>query len=108
MLLPGRLVALAPPLLIDGESGAVHRVETRVESLLAERLLRLPPIPPHAVSQLADQWDKVAGHAVPPPALRNLTDLGMIAPTPVITFREEAVEVFLCTTDGRQIILTAT
>jgi superfamily II DNA or RNA helicase len=89
------LVALAPPLLIDGESGAVHRVETNVESNLAERLLRLPPVPPHAVSALADQWSKVAGHAVPPPTLLNLTDLGMIAPTPVLTFREEVVEVFL-------------
>jgi superfamily II DNA or RNA helicase len=89
------LIALAPPLLIDGESGAVHRVETNVENVLAERLLRLPPVPPHAVSSLADQWGKVAGHAVPPPTLLNLTDLGMIVPTPVLTFREEAVEVFL-------------
>ena len=89
------LIALAPPLLIDGESGAVHRVETSVESILAERLLRLPPVPPHAVSALADQWGKVAGAAVPPPTLRNLTDLGMIAPTPVLTFREEVVDVFL-------------
>jgi len=89
------LFALAPPLLIDGESGAVHRVETNVENVLAERLLRLPPVPPHAVSALADQWGKVAGHAVPPPILLNLTDLGMIAPTPVLTFREEIVEVVL-------------
>ncbi len=89
------LMALAPPLFIDRESGAVHRVETGVESVLAERLLCLPPIPPQAVSQFADQWDRVAGHAVPPPALRNLTDLGMIAPTPVLTFREEVVDVFL-------------
>jgi superfamily II DNA or RNA helicase len=89
------LLALAPPLLIDGESGAMHRVETNVESILAERLLRLPPVPPHAVSTLADQWNNVAGPAVPPPTLLNLTDLGMIAPTPALTFREEVVEVFL-------------
>ncbi len=89
------LVALAPPLLIDGESGAVHRVETNVENVLAERLLRLPPVPPHAVSALADQWGKVAGHAVPPPTLSNLTDLGVVAPTPVLTFREDVVDVLL-------------
>ena len=89
------LFALPPPLLIDGSTGAVHRVETDVESVLSERLLRLPPVPPHAVSTLADQWAKVAGHAVPPPTLSNLTDLGMISPTPVLTFREEVVEVFL-------------
>ena len=105
------LVALAPPLLIDGEGGAVHRVETNVESILAERLLRLPPVPPHAVSALAEQWGKVVGHAVPPPILLNLTDLGMIAPTPVLTFREEVVEVLLprrTTYYSRDIVKTPT
>ena len=89
------LVALAPPLLIDEQSGTVHRLETGVEAVLTERLLQLPPVPPHAVAALAEQWDRVAGAAVPAPALDNLIDQGMIAPTPVLTFREESVEVFL-------------
>ncbi len=89
------LVALAPPLLIDEKTGAVHALETGVESVLAERLLRLPPVPLHAVSTLAAQWSRVARDAVPPPQLSNLTDLGMITPTPVLTFREEVVDVFL-------------
>ena len=89
------LLAHAPPLLIDAEIGTLYRVDTGVERFLAERLLRLPPVPPHAVSTLADRWDKIAGHAVPPPELLNLTDLGMIAPTPVLTFREEVVDVYL-------------
>ncbi|MFN0192701.1 MAG: SNF2-related protein [Aestuariivirga sp.] len=89
------LIALTPPLLIDGNSGAVHRIDTGVEPVLAERLLRLPPVPPHAVSALADQWNMIAGSAVPPPTLLNLTDLGMIKPTPVLTFREESVDVSL-------------
>lgn len=82
------LVALAPPLLIDGETGAVHPVSTGVESTLAERLLHLPPVPLHAVQTLSEQWNRVAGGAVPPPALHNLIDRGMIAPVPVLTFRE--------------------
>jgi superfamily II DNA or RNA helicase len=89
------LTAYAPPLLIDSESGTLHRVDTNVERFLAERLLRLPPVPPHAVTALADQWDKVAGNAVPPPALLNLIDLGMITPTPVLTFKDEAVDIYL-------------
>ncbi len=89
------LFALSPPLLIDEKTGAVHRVETEVESTLAERLLRIPPVPLHAVSALAGQWSKIAGNAVPPPTLANLTDLGMIQPTPVLTFKEEVVEIFL-------------
>jgi superfamily II DNA or RNA helicase len=89
------LVALAPPLLVDTQSGAVHRVESNVESTLAERLLRLPPVPPHAVAALAEQWQKIAGAAVPPPALSNLTDRGKITPAPVLTFREEVVDIFL-------------
>jgi SNF2-related domain/SWIM zinc finger len=89
------LIALVPPLLIDADTGAVHRIETGVEASLAERLLRLPPVPPHAVAALAEQWGRVAGDAVPPPALHNLIDRGMITPTPVLTFREEGVDVFL-------------
>ena len=89
------LFALSPPLLIDGESGAVNKVETGVEVTLAERLLRLPPVPPHAVQALAEQWSRVAGGAVPPPALHNLIERGIIAPTPVLTFREEGVDVIL-------------
>ena len=105
------LFALAPPLLIDGERGAVHRVETTVESILAERLLRLPPVPTTAITALAGQWEKVAGHAVPPPTHHNMTDLGMIAPTPVLTFRKEIVEVFLpqsATYSSRGIVKTPT
>ena len=89
------LVALASPLLIDGESGTMHRLDTGMEGVLAERLLHLPPVPLHAVAALAEQWGGVAGDAVPPPALHNLIDRGMIAPTPVLTFREEGVDVFL-------------
>ena len=89
------LIALAPPLLIDNESGAVHGVVTGVEGTLAERLLHLPPVPPHAVQALAEQWRRVTGNAVPPPTLHNLIDRGMITPTPVLTFREEGVDVFL-------------
>jgi superfamily II DNA or RNA helicase len=89
------LVALASPLLINVESGAVHRLETGVEGVLAERLLRLPPVPPHAVQAMAEQWQRVAGDAVQPPALHNLIDKGMITPTPVLTFREEGVDIFL-------------
>jgi superfamily II DNA or RNA helicase len=89
------LVALASPLLIDGDTGAVHHLETGVEGVLAERLLRLPPVPPHAVQAMAEQWHRVAGDAVSPPALHNLIDKGVITPTPVLTFREEGVDIFL-------------
>ena len=73
----------------------MHQVETKVENILADRLLRLPPVPPHAIAALADQWEKVADPAVPPPTHFNLTDLGRIAPTPVLMFREDVVEVYL-------------
>jgi superfamily II DNA or RNA helicase len=89
------LVALAPPLAIDGGSGIVHRISSGVESMLAERLLRLPPVTPQAVPALADHWDTVVGAAVPAPTLKNLVDKGKIAPTPVLTFRDEAVDVYL-------------
>ncbi|MDB5709887.1 MAG: hypothetical protein JWL96_1957 [Sphingomonas bacterium] len=89
------VIALPPPLFVNDESGAVHRIETGVERMSAEHLLRLPAVPPHAVAALADQWGRLTGDTVPPPRLANLTDLGMIAPTPVLSFREEAVDVIL-------------
>ncbi len=87
--------ACTPPLMIDGESGAVHKVETNVDSVLAERLLNLPPVPLHAVSTLAGQWNELAGHTVPPPIIPNLTELGMITPVPILTFKDEILEVYL-------------
>ena len=93
---PGKtLIVLAPPLLIDGVTGEVHQVETGLDGPLAERLLKLPPVPPHAVPILAEQWGRVAGTMVPPPSLGDLIDIGMIAPIPVLTFREESVDLYL-------------
>jgi len=89
------LLALMPPLLVDGETGAVNQIETGVEAELAQRLLQLPPVPPHAVATLAPQWVTVAGDLVPPPSFSNLVDRGRLTPVPVLTFREEGIEVFL-------------
>jgi superfamily II DNA or RNA helicase len=105
------LMALAPPLMINEQSGAVHHVENDVEGVLAERLLRLPPVPPHSVAALAEQWDNAVGNTVKPPTLANLTDLGIIAPTPVLTFKEETVDIYLPqrrTYYSREIARTAT
>jgi superfamily II DNA or RNA helicase len=89
------LLALAPPLLVDGESGTVSRIATGVEPELAQRLLQLPPVPPHAVTSLASQWVAIASETVPLPSLSNLVDRGRLSPVPVLTFREEGVDVFL-------------
>ena len=89
------LLALAPPLLVDGESGTVSRIATGVGAELAQRLLQLPPVPPHAVAALASHWVAIAGDMVPPPSLSNLVDRGRLSPVPVLTFREEGVDVFL-------------
>ncbi len=89
------LIALAPPALIDSATGAVHWVASGLEDTLAERLLHLPPVPPYAVHEVAEKWGRVAGGAVAPPVLHNLVDRGILTPTPLLTFREEGVDILL-------------
>ena len=89
------LVAAAPPMIVDEKTGAVHVIETGVAPDLAARLLAMPPIPPPAVQQMGEAWGKIAGDAVPAPGLPNLVELGMIQPVPVLTLRDENVDVFL-------------
>jgi superfamily II DNA or RNA helicase len=89
------LLALAPPLLVDGQTGAVYPVETGVEADRAQRLLLMPPVPPHAVPVLSVNWAGIAGSEVEPPSLSKLIDRGIIAPTPVLTFREEGLDILI-------------
>lgn len=79
------VAAMAPPLAIDTESGLLMSVETGVEPLLAEQLLRLPPVPPHSVLMLAARWGEIAPELVPPPVPPDIRELGVLAPTPVLT-----------------------
>ena len=85
------VAALAPPLAIDTKSGLLMSVETGVEPLLAEQLLRLPPVPPQSVQMLAARWGEVAPELVPAPVLPKIRELGMLAPTPVLTLLVDKV-----------------
>jgi len=87
------LLALAPPLLINDRTGAVHAIETGVDGIRARQLLMLPPVPPHAVSTLAARWGEIVGDVVAPPGLSQLVDRGVITPTPILTFREDSLDV---------------
>ncbi|QYE37138.1 DEAD/DEAH box helicase (plasmid) [Polymorphobacter sp. PAMC 29334] len=92
-LSPGQtLLATAPPIIVDEETGLIHRVQCDAEATLAQRLLLMPPIPPEAVPQLADHWPGIVGGAVPVPELDNLQNLGLIAPVPVLTFVQDKVD----------------
>lgn len=87
------LLATAPPIIVDEDSGLMHRVECNAEANLAQRLLLMPPVPPDAVPQLAEHWPGIVGGAVPAPGLNDLKDLGRIAPVPVLTFVQDKVDV---------------
>ena len=89
------LLATAPPVILDEDSGLMHRVHCNVEATLAQRLLLMPPIPPEAVPQLAAHWPGIVGDAVPAPGLDKLKNLGLIAPVPVLTFIQDKVDAIL-------------
>lgn len=89
------LLATAPPIIVDEATGSMHRVHCDVEATLAQRLLLMPPVPPEAVAQLAEHWPGIVGGAVPAPGLDNLTNLGLIAPVPVLTFVQDKVDTIL-------------
>ena len=87
------LLAQAPPVLVNGRTGAVHALETGVDGIRARQLLMLPLVPPHAVELLETRWGEIVGDAVAPPTLAKLVDRGVILPTPVLTFREDSLDV---------------
>jgi superfamily II DNA or RNA helicase len=89
------LLAQAPPLLINCRTGAVHLLDTDVDETRARQLLTMPPVPPHAVAAVSASWDEIVGDAVAPPSLSQLVDRGIIAPTPVLTFREDSLDIFV-------------
>lgn len=89
------LLATTPPILIDEETGVMHRVQCDTDPVQAQRLLQLPPIPPEAVSQIAQRWPELAGPKVPAPSLAQLQELGQIRPVPVLTLVQEKVEAYL-------------
>ncbi|MBC7506710.1 MAG: hypothetical protein H7267_13455, partial [Sandarakinorhabdus sp.] len=87
------LLAQTPPLLVNGRTGAIHAIETGVDGIRARQLLILPPVPPHAVATVAARWGEIVGDAVAPPGLSRLVDRGVITPIPILTFREESLDV---------------
>lgn len=89
------LLATAPPVIVDGVTGIMHRVHCATDAVLAQRLLLMPPVPPEAVPQLAEHWPGIAGLEVPAPALANIDDLGLIPPVPVLTFIQDKVDAYL-------------
>lgn len=86
------LLATAPAIIVDEDTGLMHRVQCDAEATLAQRLLLMPPVPPDAVAQLATQWPGIVGDAVPAPGLDNLKNLGLIAPVPVLALVQEKVD----------------
>lgn len=78
------IVALAPPVTIDFETGAVRPIETGVEPNVAEQLLRLPPVPIAAIEALAARWNDIAPAVVPPPTAPTVRTLPAVVPTPVL------------------------
>jgi superfamily II DNA or RNA helicase len=92
-LFPGHAVALAaPPLSIDTLTGAVVPLDLGVPPAMAEQLLRLPPIEPAAILALAARWRDLVPANVPPPALPEIRDLGLLSPVPVLSLRMDRVE----------------
>jgi superfamily II DNA or RNA helicase len=92
-LSPGQiLLATAPAIIVDEDTGLMHRVQCDAEATLAQRLLLMPPIPPDAVPRLAEHWPGIVGSAVPAPSLDALKNLGQIAPVPVLTFVQDKVD----------------
>ena len=89
------LLATTPPILIDDETGVMHRVQCDTDPVQAQRLLLMPPIPPQAVSQIAQHWPALAGPSIPAPSLEQMQELGKIRPVPVLTFLQEKVEAYL-------------
>lgn len=89
------LLATAPPLVVDETTGCVHRVACNTDSAQAQRLLMMPPIPPAAVPQIAQQWPAIASPGIPAPALAQIVERGVIQPVPVLTFLQEKVETYL-------------
>jgi len=80
------VVALAaPPVLIDTVGGAVTPLDLGVSTVLAEQLLRLPPVGPEAVAGLAARWRDLVPGEVPAPIAPDIRDLGVIAPVPVVS-----------------------
>ena len=89
------LLATAPPLIVDEATGCVHRVACNTHAAQAQRLLMMPPIPPEAVPQIAQQWPAIASPGIPAPALAQIVERGVIQPVPVLTFLQEKVEAYL-------------
>ena len=89
------LLAQAPPLLVNGRTGAIHAIETGVDGMRARQLLMLPAVPPHAVATVAERWGEIVGDAVAPPGLSELVDRGVITPIPILTFREDSLDVHM-------------
>lgn len=90
---PDALVGLvAPPVLIDTGEGRVTRVDANLAALVAEQLLRLPPVPPDAVEALAARWPDIAPPGVSPPRAPRIRELGRLRPTPVLTLSVQRVK----------------
>jgi superfamily II DNA or RNA helicase len=85
------LILLAPPVLIEGETGAVARAETGAEPMVAAQLLRLPSVPPEAADALAASWAEAAPKSIPPPTKPNIRELGRLKPTPVLELLQDQV-----------------
>jgi superfamily II DNA or RNA helicase len=94
LVVPERAIVglLAPPVVIDGASGAVSSLDADLTPAMAEQLLRLPGIAPDAVDVLAARWSEVAPPHVPPPIRPEIRELGQLTPVPVLLLRIERVE----------------
>jgi superfamily II DNA or RNA helicase len=89
------LLANAPPLVIEEQTGILHRVLCDTSPDLAQRLLSMPPIPPEVVPQIARQWQTIASLGIPEPKLAHVEELGMLQPIPVLNFVQERVDGYL-------------
>lgn len=90
----GNAVALvAPPVSIDPLTGAVASLEFGIPPAMAEHLLRLPPIDPETVPELAARWHEIVPSNVPAPIVPEVRDLGSVSPIPVLSVRTDRVEI---------------
>ncbi|GBQ24925.1 DNA/RNA helicase superfamily II [Gluconacetobacter sacchari DSM 12717] len=83
---------VAPPVLIDPTSGAVHPVEFGLSSALAGQILRLPPIAPGDVADVARQWHALAPAMIPPPPPPEIHERRDIVPVPTVLITMDKVK----------------
>jgi len=90
--LESAVALVAPPVLIDSSTGAVFPLDLGVSPLIADQLLRLPPVEPEAILALAARWSELVPADVPPPAVPEVRELGLVRPIPVLSLRVDRVE----------------